>query len=691
MRSETVTAAQGLLRRALGDETAFHPGQLEAIATLVDDRARVLVVQRTGWGKSVVYFVATALLRDRGTGPTIIISPLLSLMRDQMRMAARLGVQAERIDSTNADDHDRIEAALAQDSVDVLFISPERLGNERFLTKTIPLIPRGIGLFVIDEAHCISDWGHDFRPDYRRIRSFVQQLAPGVPLLATTATANARVQSDIEEQLGPNLRVIRGRLDRDSLRVQVIELADQALRLAWLADYLETVKGSGIVYTLTVFDAVRVSDWLKTQGIDAPAYHGQLADAERRELERRLHDDDVVALVATVALGMGFDKPDLCFVVHFQRPSSVVAYYQQIGRAGRAVPHADVVLLVGREDDRIADFFIDTAFSPEPELRDVLAAVAAHEQVRPSELMTMLNLPRGAIDKALKLLELDRAVVHVGSSWIRTPNPWEPDSERIAGVTATREHERERMQAFVAHDGCLMRFITAELEDTTDEDCGRCANCDGAFLPLIPAQARVNAAVRFLKRAYRPIEPRKRWPPGVHPDGVVILAGQQLRPGRALCMYGDGGWGQLVRDGKYGPGGFADELADAAVEMLQEWNPDPMPTWVTCVPSKRRPELVPAFARRLADRLGLPFRDALAKVRETPQQKTMQNSFQQARNVLGAFAAVPGQVLDGPVLLVDDMVDSRWSLTACGVALAEAGSGPVVPLALAQSTTGADS
>jgi ATP-dependent DNA helicase RecQ len=689
MRPETAVDAGELLKRAFGDDATFHDGQLEAIAALVDDRARVLVVQRTGWGKSVVYFIATALLRTRGSGPTILISPLLSLMRDQLRMAERLGVRAERIDSTNIADRDRIEAALAQDEVDVLLISPERLANERFRTTTIRAIRQGIGLFVVDEAHCISDWGHDFRPDYRRIDGLVRQLPPNVPLLATTATANARVQADIEMQLGPDLRVVRGSLDRDSLRLQVIVLDDQAQRLAWIADYLQDVDGSGIVYTLTVFDAVRVAAWLAEQGIDARAYHGQLSDDERRALEQRLHDGEITALVATVALGMGFDKPDLRFVVHFQRPGSVVAYYQQIGRAGRQLPRADAILLAGTEDDVIADFFINTAFPPESDLHAVLGEVAARDEVRLGELGAQLNLSRGAIEKALKLLELDGAVASVDGHWTRTPNAWEPDLARMARVTATRERERAQMQAFVATDRCLMRFITEELDDPASADCGRCANCAGPFAATRPGAERLQAAIRFLKRAYRPIAPRERWPSRLGLPSTRIPAELQLHEGRALCMYGDGGWGDLVKDGKYGQGSFADELVDAVVEMLADWQPDPMPTWVTSVPSSRTNELVPDFARRLAERLGLPHRAALTKVRETPQQKTMQNSFQQAQNVLGAFEAVAGEVLDGAVLLVDDMVDSRWSLTVCGIALAEVGSGPVIPLALAQTTTGA--
>jgi ATP-dependent DNA helicase RecQ len=682
--------AVGLLQQALGEEQSFRPGQLDAILALVDHRARVLVVQRTGWGKSVVYFIATRLLRDQGTGPTILISPLLSLMRDQIRMAEALGIRAMRMDSTNSGSWDGVEAALAADEVDVLLVSPERLANERFRTQTLASIPREIGLFVVDEAHCISDWGHDFRPDYRRIRRITQALPPNVPLLATTATANDRVIGDIEEQLGPDLVVIRGRLGRDSLHLQVIALDDQAERLAWLAEYLSQTEGSGIVYVLTVADARRVSDWLAERDIDAPAYYGGLGADDRPRLEEALRRNEVKALVATVALGMGFDKPDLAFVVHFQRPGSPVAYYQQIGRAGRAVERAEVVLLSGREDDAIADYFIEGAFPPEDVMSDVLAVTDELDGASMRDFESRVNAKKSVIERALKILEVDGAVIHEGSEWVRTVNPWSADSARVKGVTEARRAEQDAMREYVRANECLMRFLTRELDDPDEEPCGRCAVCAAEFAHSAPEPGLVREAQLFLRRSYRPISPRKRWPAGLDTRAGLIPVEHRLREGRALAIYGDAGWGQAVKEGKYGGEGFAEELVDAVVEMItSELEPDPFPTWVTAVPSLRHPELVPGFARTLADRLHLPYRSALVKVTATPQQKLMENSVQQARNAIGAFAAVTAEVLPEPVFLVDDMIDSGWSLTVCGVVLAEAGSGPVVPVVLGQTSTGA--
>jgi ATP-dependent DNA helicase RecQ len=687
---EAAASAERLLKDALGEDAEFREGQLEAILSLVEQRLRVLVVERTGWGKSVVYFIATRLLREQGLGPTILISPLLSLMRDQIRMAAALNVRAETINSTNTKRWDAVEKALADDAVDLLLVSPERLGNERFQTRTLATIPREIGLFVVDEAHCISDWGHDFRPDYRRIKRITASLPQGVPLLATTATANDRVVADIEDQLGPDLVVIRGPLARESLHLAVVRLRDKAQRLAWLAEYLPQVDGNGIVYTLTVADALRVSRWLAERGIDAPAYYGGLDSDEREGLEAALRENEVKALVATVALGMGFDKPDLAFVVHFQRPSSAIDYYQQIGRAGRGVEKAEAVLLVGREDDQIADYFIESAFPPEEVMRAVLDAIAASDGLGSKEVEERVNARPSVIEQTLKLLEIDGAIAKEEAKRIRTPNRWEPDRERVEAVTAARRRELARMTEFTESGGCLMEFLGLQLDDVSARPCGHCMNCAGQFVPTEPTPALVRQALDFLNRSYRPIGPRHRWPHGLEGRSGSIDPDQRLEGGAVLAVYGDAGWGELVRDGKYKTGSFADDLVEAAAKMVEsELDAEPPPTWVTAVPSLRHPELVIGFARRLADRLGLAYRSALVKAQDSPEQKTMENSFMQARNAIDSFEAVAAEVIAEPVLLVDDMVDSRWTLTICGVLLAAAGSGPVYPIALGQTTPGA--
>ena len=697
---DTLQRALGLLRRALGPDAKFRADQDQAIKALVDDHARLIVVQRTGWGKSFVYFLSAFLLRERGAGPTLIISPLLSLMADQRLMADRLGLRTETINSGNKEDWDFIERDLEHDRIDVLFITPERLANPRFVQRTLPGMPRGIGMLVIDEAHCVSDWGHDFRPDYRRIVRIAERIPATVPLLATTATANDRVINDIRAQLGDPIDVLRGALARPTLRLQAISLPDPAQRLAWLAQHLPKLPGSGIVFTLTTTDADLVARWLQQNGINARAYHSKIgADdglqsdqqaALKRQWEDALRHNRVKALVATVALGMGFDKPDLGFVVHYQRPGSVVAYYQQVGRAGRAVDEALVILLDGREDDAIQDWFIESAFPTLQEQELIVGALEASKvgEMTTGDIQAAVNVSKQRIDNGLKYLEIDGVVAKDGSRWSRTVVPWKPDTTHADGITALRRTEQQRMREFVRHNGCLMEFVARDLDDPHARPCGVCANCTGeSLVPLDVDQAMVVRAKAFLYCADVLIKPRVMLPSGAFPEISPRTIREELRcsPGRALCTYGDGGWGDLVIAGKYSTGRFADDLVAAAAELIRNrWRPSPYPAWVTSVTSLRTPGLVSDFAARLADTLGIPYVNVIAKIRETKPQKQMQNSVQQAENIGRAFAVDPAMVRPGPVLLVDDIIDSGWTMTTLGSRLRRAGSGPVYPFALAK-------
>lgn len=686
---QTLSRAQALLRRMLGPQAQFRSGQWQAIEAVVERRGRALVVQRTGWGKSLVYFLATKLLRDQGSGPTLLVSPLLSLMRNQIEAAAKIGIRAFTINSSNVAEWEQAEAALANDACDILMISPERLGNERFKKSLLQGLWKRIGLFVVDEVHCISDWGHDFRPDYRRLINVIEKLQPGVPVLGTTATANNRVIADVHAQLGAGLTILRGPLVRTSLRLQNIVLPTQAERLAWLAQNVRKFKGSGVVYCLTVADVERVAAWLKANGISAEPYHaGDDTRLDRVALEQSLLGNEIKALVATVALGMGFDKPDLTFVIHFQRPGSVVAYYQQVGRAGRAVDRAYGILLSGIEDDEIQDYFIQSAF-PSPKVMSAIVEALSAGSLTMNQLLAVINVSHSMTERALKLLEVEGAVIveHDGKAarYCRTSSSWRPNEERARRITALREAEVAQMRAYVKYDGCLMEFLTRELDDPQAQPCGVCANCQGHGFSAEVKPEIVREAIAFLRGAEIIIKPRKRWPPSLFPDLTSVIP-EEMRnaEGRSLCYYGDAGWGRLVRDGKYKRGHFSDELVDAAVALIRErWQPSLK--WVTAIPSRRHPTLVYDFASRLAKSLGIPFEAVLVRTSQAPEQKLMANSSMQARNVAGTLQTID-QLPTGAVLLVDDIIDSGWTLTLAGWLLRQKGSGVVHPFTLARAT-----
>jgi ATP-dependent DNA helicase RecQ len=682
------------LRQALGNSQAdFRDGQWEAIEALVECRARLLVVQRTGWGKSIVYFLTTRLLREFGAGLTLLVSPLLALMRNQLEAARRIGVRPATINSSmELNEQREIERQLRGDAVDVLLISPERFANQQFQEDVLIPLAQKTGLFVVDEAHCISDWGHDFRPDYRRIVRVLKHLPENVPICATTATANDRVVDDVVSQLGAGLQVSRGPLVRDSLRLQTVPLSDDGAKLAWLAHYLPKFEGSGVVYALTVRWTERIATWLQGRGINAESYSAQLPDEERRARETRLQTNAIKVLVATTALGMGYDKPDLGFVIHFHQPASVVHYYQQVGRAGRAIERSYGVMLSGGDDRDIIDYFIEEAFPPEEEITMILNALErSAEGLAMSELEAEVNLSRSRIERVLKTLAVENPapVAQLERRWVATPQRYDPERRRllVGHLTSLRRREQAQMDSYRQHTGCLMEFLAGALDDPAAGPCGKCAPCRGKPEALrdVP-EPLVREAIAFLKRSNIPIEPRARWQSDAFPTygwNGPIAAELRAEPGRALCVLGDGGWGSLVRRGKYQDGKFSDELVEALAGVVRGWRPLPTPTWVTCVPSLTQPVLVQDLATRLASRLALPFVPVAVKVKPTSAQKGMANSWHQAHNLDGAFRINAWARLGDSLLLVDDIFDSRWTFTVLAALLRQAGSGPVFPLALA--------
>jgi ATP-dependent DNA helicase RecQ len=698
--------AERCLRSLAGPQARLRPDQWTAIKALVVDRRRALVVQRTGWGKSAVYFVAAHLLRERGAGPTVIVSPLLALMRNQIAAAERAGIRARTINSANIEDWDAIYADIEADTVDVLLVSPERLNNPDFRDLILPKLAGSAGMIVIDEAHCISDWGHDFRPDYRRLRGVVAGLAPGVPVLATTATANTRVMRDVAEQLGSGWRgpgeppptlVLRGPLDRASLHLAVLRLPVAAQRLAWLAGQLGELPGSGIIYTLTVAAAHDVAEFLRDGGYPVEAYTGQTEPAQRLAVEEDLLANKIKAVVATSALGMGYDKPDLGFIVHLGAPQSPVAYYQQIGRAGRGVERAEVVLLPGAEDRDIWAYFASLAFPPESLVRTALAALSgAAGPVSLAALEATTDLPRGRLEMMLKVLDVDGVVRRVRGGWVATGEPWAYDGERYARVAAERSREQQAMLGYVATTGCRMEYLLRELDDPAAAPCGRCDNCTGTPRSAAVSPANEAAARRRLTEPGIALQPRRMWPPGMTPLGVDVAgrisAEAAAEPGRCVGRLTDLGWGGTLRrmltsDAPDEP--VPDDLFDAVVQVLTGWDWAQRPATVVTMPSRTRPTMICALGQRIAATGQLGYLGSLGYAGGGPgrQHNSAQRLAALWRELIvpdALAAALAGPA--GPVLLVDDRVDTGWTMTVGAKLLREAGAPAVLPFALATTT-----
>ncbi len=653
--------------------------QRAAVRALVDDRSRVLVVQATGWGKSAVYWAATSALRAAGAGPTLVISPLLALMRDQVTAAERAGLKAATVNSTNIDSWDVILADAIAGDLDVLLVSPERLANPRF-GAILPQLIRSAGLIVIDEAHCISDWGFDFRPDYQRLAKSLVGVGSRTPVLATTATANTRVTLDVAAQLGDHTVTFRGSLARSSLRLSVVPGLTSIERYAWVADAIDAIDGSGIIYTLTIAETERLAGFLESRGHAVAPYSGSLDSSTRERVEDQLRSNELKAVVATSALGMGYDKPDLAFCIHVGSPSSPVAYYQQVGRAGRALDNANAVLLPAETDTQIWEHFATAGVPDEGRVGKIFEALDAGPQSLLA-LESSTGIRRGRLEGLLKILAVDEAVARNGTSWHRTPTPWTYDAPRWEALALVRRTEADLMRSYAAGQGCLMRTLQTALDDPEPVDCGRCSVCTGAIPApgLRPNDATLSEARIFARRQDVVIDPRKLWPGGSARKGKIIGCSE----GRAMAFADDPGWVDELRAIHDAPASL--EVLAGMVAVLGRWRS----TW-----GERPVAIVPIashahgrFTRSIADHLGavgkLPVIDAIGVSGQMPTSDVPSAGQVNARSA--NMALRPGvEVPRGAVLLLDSHYRTGWSMTMAGALLREAGATAVLPLVVHQ-------
>ncbi len=704
--AEVETELAAHVRALAGPGAEPRPEQLEAVTATLSRGQRTLLVARTGFGKSAVYFSATRMLRDRGWGPTLVVSPLLALMRDQVAAARRLGLSAATINSANLDEWDAVERAIDDDEIDLLLIAPERLANPGFRDRVFAtLLDRPISL-VCDEAHCISDWGHDFRPDYLRLRRLLDDLPADTPVLATTATANDRVTADVAGQLGADTVVLRTSLDRDSLHLSVVELDNEAQRWAFIADTIPRCEGSGIVYTLTVDTAEKLALFLRDHGIAAAAYTGSTEPELREGLEAGLKSNELDVLVATSALGMGFDKPDLALCIHLGLPPSPVSYYQQIGRAGRAIDRAEVIALPRPEDRAIWSWFESVSLPSEEQCREVIDRLSPTKPTTLPKLESSVNLSRGRLGTLLDILDVQGAISRGKSGWLLTDPSWTYDAELAGRLRELRRAEQEEMRTFVTHDGCRLDYLRRRLDDAESRACGRCDSCSPREWPSPPAPV-VGAATAALRGHDVAIEPRRQWPSGLDEPRGRIAAEHQNARGRTLSRRGDGGWddevGRLLvalASGDVDEAAGVAELARAAdaasdvvaglVAVLRRWDWDTRPTWICPMPSRRNQAVIEVMSSELGRIGSLPVHHALRwddPGRTAGFQADQANSAHQVANLWGRLSVVATELpqpplIDGPVLLIDDVVSSRWTLTVAGFLLCDAGSGRVLPLVL---------
>jgi ATP-dependent DNA helicase RecQ len=681
-------AAADVLAGIAGPGALVRPDQLAAATALACEGRRALVVQATGWGKSAVYWMATKALRDAGAGPTLVVSPLLALMRDQVAAAERSGLRAATLNSSNFGDWPGIEADLRADRLDVLLTSPERLANPAFARDVLPGLLAGLGMLVIDEAHCVSSWGHDFRPDYRRLADVLVQR-PDLPVLATTATANSRVTDDVAGQLGSQTLVLRGPLARASLHLSVLPRLGEVEAFAWVDEHLDRLPGSGIVYAATVKAATGLAEYLGTCGHRVRAYHGQLLTDERQAVEEELRGNEVKAVVATSALGMGYDKPDLGFVVHVGSPGSPVDYYQQVGRAGRALDTAQVVLIPTPADEDIWRYFATASIPQEVDANAVLAelAAAAPGSLSVPSLETATGIRRGRLELLVKVLAVEGAVERTVEGWRATDRPWSYDRDRYAALLAAREHEASLMRSYARSQRCLEGVLRESLDDPASADCGRCSVCRGVLpdgLGAVPSKESIRAALAFLRGSDVALEPRKQWAPGLAWSGR-IASGLAIQPGRALAYANDPAWQQAVRLANGPDTELTPEVLDGLTQVLVRWRAAwvERPSVIVPVPSARHPRLVRSLAERIGEVGRLPIVDVLA-IDGVPGDADL-SARARAQVQAGRLSLVPGTSLAGEtVLLVDDAWRSGWTATIAGALLREAGAEHVLPLVIQQ-------
>ena len=654
--------------------TGFHRGQHTIIEQLVQGR-RILAIQQTGWGKSLCYQMASLYYPYL----TIVFSPLKALMRDQCQRCNDVYDIPSAIVSSDFSEAEN-DATLRQaveGEIKVLYIAPERLSNivwQNYISQM------RISMIVIDEAHCISTWGHDFRPDYRRIVRLLDAIPKSTAVLALTATANKRVEVDILQQMGVGVQVLRGSMLRSNLHLHVIHVKGDQEKLSYLAEILPYTLGTGIIYTATRPDTEIVAAFLQCQGLAAEYYHAGRDNDVRQEIEQKLMANHYKVVCSTNALGMGIDKRDIRFIIHYHIPGSPIQYYQEIGRAGRDGQVAQCVLLYDPEDLRIQEHFINQAKPASMQYATILSHLEANAGgLGQNEIMRITGFSQTATRIILKDLQ-DQGFIERDAKkryFAATDRPGQIDFSGYDIIRQQKLRELSDIQRYALHQGCYMTYLTTYLGDSLGSACGACGQCQPTnFFTMQVSESVQEATQRFLEDGYLPrIEKRGTTKTPAHEAGW------------ALSSHGTSRIGRLVRACKYeNAGPFPLSLVARAVDVLRTRYPIAEINGVIGIPPTRSGTLVEDFARQVAAGVNREYLPVLVKVRETLEQKYLKNRLQKEDNVKGAFAVQSPELVAGrTILLIDDIYNSGRMLQEAGRTLIRAGARVVYPLTITRT------
>lgn len=655
----------------------FYDEQWRAISQLLQGH-RILMIERTGFGKSLCFQFPATLME----GVTVVFSPLIALMRDQVQALAALGIEARLINSEQDIELNRqtIADALAG-RVKILYIAPERQESTEWIEATRQL---RLAMIVVDEAHTISVWGHDFRPAFRRIVNLVNLLPAGMPVLAATATATRRVQDDIERQIGRGITTIRGQLMRDNFRLHVIEVGSDDEKMAWLAANVAALPGTGLIYTGIRADTDLYARWLRYRGVEAVSYNAGLDAETRKDIERGLKANRWKCIVSTNALGMGIDKPDIRFIIHTQMPASPIHYYQEIGRAGRDGLPTDIILFFNgtRDEDgwshdcQLPRAFIDTAKPRTECYRQVIDALkddvlGERDIVKRCNLKSTqfrvikADLIEQGIIREVKVARSKKYEYQFGAPELDTSGFEQLRRAKMADLRAMRDYVSTREPR--------MAYLCRYLGDATPPVA---AGCDNTTEPRWTAtlDAEMQAALDDFRETY-------------FPEITVAERKNNIIDSVAGSYYGVSTVGRALRRSKYEGGGpFPDFLLGLTLKAYRKTFHNKHLDFVMSVPPTVSGTLVEEFARRIASVLRVPYSPLLVKTRTTQVQKLFHSAYSKRDNISGAFALQGSADLRGTtILLVDDIFDSGATLKEIGRVLTAAGAKEIVPIVIAKT------